>query len=77
MEGCGGFADEARARPWERDTIVNVWSTTKTVTSLAVLMLADQGPVASPRVHGVPRRDVACRVHVGVGGVPAGRAQVG
>jgi len=37
----GGFADEARSRPWERDTIVNVWSTTKTVTSLAVLMLAD------------------------------------
>jgi len=41
----GGFADEARARPWERDTIVNVWSTTKTVTSLAVLMLTDRGLV--------------------------------
>jgi len=41
----GGFADEARARPWQRDTIVNVWSTTKTVTSLAVLMLADRGLV--------------------------------
>jgi CubicO group peptidase (beta-lactamase class C family) len=39
----GGFTDEARTRPWERDTIVNVWSTTKTVTSLAVLMLADRG----------------------------------
>src|SRR5487761_1843243 len=31
-------------------------------------------PVASPRFHGVPRRDVACRVHVRVAGVPAGRA---
>ena len=41
----GGFADEARARPWQPDTIVNVWSTTKTVTSLAVLMLADRGLV--------------------------------
>jgi CubicO group peptidase (beta-lactamase class C family) len=41
----GGFADEARTRAWERDTIVNVWSTTKTVTSLAVLMLADRGLV--------------------------------
>ena len=41
----GGFADEALTRPWERDTIVNVWSTTKTVTSLAVLMLADRGLV--------------------------------
>jgi CubicO group peptidase (beta-lactamase class C family) len=41
----GGYADAARTRPWERDTIVNVWSTTKTVTSLAILMLADRGLV--------------------------------
>jgi len=41
----GGFADESRSRPWAPDTIVNVWSTTKTVTSLAVLMLADRGLV--------------------------------
>ena len=41
----GGFADAARTRPWEQDTIVNVWSTTKTVTSLAILMLADRGLV--------------------------------
>jgi CubicO group peptidase (beta-lactamase class C family) len=40
-----GYADEARTRPWQPDTIVNVWSTTKTVTSLAVLMLADRGLV--------------------------------
>src|SRR3984885_6742271 len=32
------------------------------------------GAVASPRFHGVPRRDVAGRAHVGVAGVPAGRA---
>jgi CubicO group peptidase (beta-lactamase class C family) len=30
----GGFTDEARTRPWERDTITNVWSSTKTITSL-------------------------------------------
>jgi CubicO group peptidase (beta-lactamase class C family) len=41
----GGYADAARTRPWEQDTIVNVWSSTKTVTSLAVLMLADRGLV--------------------------------
>jgi CubicO group peptidase (beta-lactamase class C family) len=29
----GGFADQARTRPWRPDTIVNAWSTTKTVTS--------------------------------------------
>jgi CubicO group peptidase (beta-lactamase class C family) len=45
VDVCGGYADEARTRPWEPDTIVNVWSTTKTVTSLAVLMLADRGLV--------------------------------
>ena len=39
----GGFADEARTRPWERDTITNVWSTTKTMTFLCALMLADRG----------------------------------
>ncbi|MGI8938343.1 MAG: serine hydrolase domain-containing protein [Iamia sp.] len=32
-------------RPWGRDTIVNVYSTTKTMTALCVLMLADRGEV--------------------------------
>lgn len=39
----GGFADEARTRPWERDTIVNVYSTTKTMTALTALLVADRG----------------------------------
>ena len=39
----GGWADAARTRPWERDTIVNVYSTTKTMTALTALWLADQG----------------------------------
>ena len=39
----GGFADPARTRPWERDTIVNVYSTTKTMMALAALILADRG----------------------------------
>jgi CubicO group peptidase (beta-lactamase class C family) len=51
----GGTADRdaGSSLPWEADTIVNVWSTTKTVAALACLMLADQGrldlyaPVAS------------------------------
>lgn len=38
-----GHADAARTTPWTRDTIVNVWSSTKTVTSLAALMLIDRG----------------------------------
>ena len=39
----GGYTDAARTRPWERDTIVNVWSTTKPMTALCVLILADRG----------------------------------
>ena len=39
----GGFRDEARTVPWTADTITNVWSTTKTITSLAALMLVDRG----------------------------------
>jgi CubicO group peptidase (beta-lactamase class C family) len=39
----GGFADEACTRPWQQDTIVNVYSTTKTMTALTALLLADRG----------------------------------
>lgn len=45
----GGWADGARTRPWERDTVVNVWSTTKGPTALCAHILADRG------LHG-PRR---------------------
>ena len=39
----GGWRDEEHRTPWTEDTITNVWSTTKTVTNLAALMLADRG----------------------------------
>jgi CubicO group peptidase (beta-lactamase class C family) len=39
----GGFADADRTIPWRRDTIVNVWSVTKTMTALCALILADRG----------------------------------
>ncbi|HEY1337996.1 MAG TPA: serine hydrolase domain-containing protein [Bryobacteraceae bacterium] len=39
----GGFADTAKTRPWERDTIVHVFSTTKTMVALTALLLADRG----------------------------------
>lgn len=39
----GGHCDEARTTPWERDSLVNVWSTTKTMTFVAALLLADRG----------------------------------
>jgi CubicO group peptidase (beta-lactamase class C family) len=39
----GGWCDAERTRPWAQDTITNVWSTTKTITNLAALMLVDRG----------------------------------
>src|SRR6266481_7112695 len=39
----GGHADKARTQPWTRDTIVNVFSTTKGLTAICAHRLADQG----------------------------------
>jgi CubicO group peptidase (beta-lactamase class C family) len=39
----GGHADKAKTRPWERDTIVNVWSTTKGLCAMCAHRLAGEG----------------------------------
>ena len=39
----GGWADSERTRAWGEHTITNVWSTTKTMTNLTALVLADRG----------------------------------
>lgn len=39
----GGYKDAAGTQPWEEDTIVNVYSTTKTMAALCALVLADRG----------------------------------
>jgi CubicO group peptidase (beta-lactamase class C family) len=65
----GGFHDEARTVPWTEHTITNVWSTTKTVTSLAALMLVDRGqldvdtPVSAywPEFAAAGKQDVLIR----------------
>ena len=41
----GGHQDVAATVPWERDTIINVYSTTKTMTCLSLLVLASRGLV--------------------------------
>lgn len=41
----GGFADQARTRPWTKDTLVNVFSVGKAITALALLLLTDRGLV--------------------------------
>jgi CubicO group peptidase (beta-lactamase class C family) len=48
-----GVANDDGTHPWERDTIVNVYSTTKTMTALCALVLADRGELdfCAPVIH--------------------------
>ncbi|WP_324072836.1 MAG: serine hydrolase domain-containing protein [Erythrobacter sp.] len=39
----GGMADPARGTAWQHDTLVNVWSTTKGLTAIALALLVDRG----------------------------------
>ena len=39
----GGYEDAAGTRPWRRETIVNLQSTTKGIVALAVAVLVDRG----------------------------------
>lgn len=39
----GGYSDAAQTIHWERDTITNVYSTTKTMVTLCALVLIDRG----------------------------------
>lgn len=39
----GGHLDEARSQPWQENTIVNVYSTTKTMSFLCAMLLAERG----------------------------------
>lgn len=39
----GGHRDLARTQPWQRDTLVNVWSVSKGMAALAVAMLVERG----------------------------------
>lgn len=39
----GGWADQGRTRPWQRDTIVNVYSCTKAFVAFCALQLIERG----------------------------------
>ena len=41
----GGYLDQERTRPWLEDTIVNVYSSTKTMMALVALILSDRGEI--------------------------------
>ncbi len=41
----GGHLDEDHEHEWQQDTIVNVYSTTKTMAAISALVLADRGEI--------------------------------
>ena len=41
----GGHLDEDQSKLWQKDTLVNVWSSTKTMAAMSLLLLADRGEV--------------------------------
>lgn len=41
----GGHLDEDKTAEWQEDTLVNVWSSTKTMAAMTLLLLADRGEV--------------------------------
>jgi CubicO group peptidase (beta-lactamase class C family) len=45
----GGHANLAATRPWQSDTLVNVWSATKGVLALAVAMAVERGKLRYDR----------------------------
>ncbi len=65
----GGSADQARTRAWQRDTLVNVYSTTKGMAALCAQRLVDAGaleldaPVARywPEFAAAGKRDIPVR----------------
>jgi CubicO group peptidase (beta-lactamase class C family) len=69
----GGYFDMSYTRPWERDTIVHTFSSTKTMTALCALILADrreidlEAPVAKywPEFAAAGKADVRVRHIVG------------
>lgn len=42
----GGHTDAAATKPWQQDTLVNVWSTTKGIAAICMAMLVDRGLAA-------------------------------
>lgn len=41
----GGHLDRDKSQPWSEETVTNVWSSTKTMAAMSLLVLADAGDV--------------------------------
>jgi CubicO group peptidase (beta-lactamase class C family) len=64
-----GSADRAGASPWRRETLANIWSTTKGIASLCCAMLVDRGALDydTPVAHYWPEFDAYGKGHITVG----------
>ena len=58
-----GHLTRDKTTPWQEDTIINVWSSTKTMAAMCLLVLADRGEVGRCEEldRGLARRDRAVR----------------
>ncbi len=65
----GGHTDLAREQPWDADTLVNVYSTTKGVAALAFALLVQDGLVS----YEDPVRDHWPELRAGQGGLTVGQ----
>lgn len=65
----GGYQDRACTRPWREDTLVNVYSTTKGVASIAFAALVEDGLVD----YAAPVADYWPELRAGRGGLTVGQ----
>jgi CubicO group peptidase (beta-lactamase class C family) len=65
----GGFADAELTRPWQEDTIVNVYSTTKGIASATVALLAGEGALR----YDTPVAEYWPELCAGAGGLTVGQ----
>lgn len=65
----GGWQDAAQTRPWQPDTVVNVWSSTKGVQAACFAMLVDAGKLdyADPVAQHWPEFGAAGKAGITVG----------
>ena len=65
----GGFQDRDYKKPWQRDTLVNVYSTTKGIASLGIACLVEDGLID----YGAPVIDIWPEFMAGKNGLTVGQ----
>ena len=65
----GGFSDQAQRQPWQEDTLVNVYSTTKGLAALTFATLVEEGLTS----YETPVRDIWPELRAARGGLTVGQ----